>query len=233
MPRQIISRIPHKGMTAEPWGLVVENELIKIWTEAIPAAQRAALEKSGIGALDRPALARLDEIILQQAETLGWRITLSELVRFRMSEWDQSDDGPELFRKIGLAFARFARIVQRKELPPIEDPDHWAVKEETVKELRVVLRNLRAKFAIQSKKPAIDEVENSFAAIVADSPDSFRHLSASLKHWLKFFKENPHTLRSMTLDDRAKPASLYDEFFAATTGWEPESVRQTISRLKP
>jgi len=96
--RQIISRIPHRGMSGEQWGFVIENELVKIWLEVMSPAERETVKSPGIG-LGRPLLRKLDEIILRQAETLGWRITTSELVRYRMSEWDQAENGPEYFQK--------------------------------------------------------------------------------------------------------------------------------------
>jgi hypothetical protein len=232
MPRQpqIISRIPQKGMSGEKWGLVVENELVKIWLSMMSSAERETFGQRGIAGLGRSAFTKLDNIILRQAETLGWRIGLSELVRFRFSEWDLDPKSPEMHRKYGLAVARSARIMQRKELPPIQDPDQWLVKQETVEELRVLLQNMRAKFAIERKKST---PETLFSAAVTESPGSFPHLAANLERWQKFFEKNPHTLRPMTVGDRAKPGALYDEFMAWSTGWEPDSVRQAISRLKP
>jgi hypothetical protein len=157
---------------------------------------------------------------------------LSELVQFRKSEWDLQPNGPEKHKKYGLAVARSARIMQRKELPPIEDPDQWRVKQETVEELRILLKNLRAKFALQRKGLTPEDAHSLFAATVSDSPESFPHLAANAERWSKFFEENEDVLRPMTLGERAKPAALYDEFLAWSTGWDQDSIRQTISRLK-
>jgi len=141
-------------MSAEQWGLVIQTELVKIWVDSMTAIEQdkyaGACDEQGRLNLDRvPAdvYASLDEAILHQAEALGWRITLSELVRFRFSAWEQDPDGPELFKKLGMAMRRSALIMQKRELPPIEDPDQWPVKKETVEELRLVLERLRAAFA--------------------------------------------------------------------------------------
>ncbi len=230
--RQIISRIPQKGMSGEQWGLVVENELVKIWLETMSTAELKGLRESGFASASPAACARLDAIILSQAETLGWRIGLSKLVQSRFSEWDRNPKGPEMHKKYGLACSRSARILQRKELPPIEDPDQWRVKQETVEELRILLKNLRAKFALQRKGLTPKDAHGLFAATVSDSPESFPNLAANAERWSKFFEANPDVLGSMTLGDRIKPAALYDEFLAWSTGWAPESLRQTISRLK-
>jgi hypothetical protein len=237
--RQIISHIPQRGMSAEEWGLVTQTELLKMWMNALSAADREKLElardEQGLLVLDRiPArlFVKLDEIILQQAETLGWRIELSELIRFRKSEWDKDPDGPEKHLRLGKANARSARIMQRRELPPIDDPDQWLVKQETVQELRLVLQRMRATFALSRRAPTRDEVRTLFSGIITDSPQTSPHLATNLDRWLKFFEENPDLLRPVALGDRAKPAALYDEFLSWSTGWEPESLRQAISNLK-
>ena len=239
MGRQIISRIPHRGMTPEEWGAVIGNELVKIWTDAMSPAEREmwtlAHDAQGQLVPDRVPAAlfrKLDLIILHQAETLGWRLTLSELVRFRMSEWDHAANGPDLFRRLGSAMARFARIVQRKELPPIEDPDAWQVKRETVEELRLILGRMRVNLAVRRTEPTRDEVLSLFSTSISDSPGSFPNLAANLDRWQRFFEEN-RVLRPILLGDRAGPAALYDQFLAWSTGWEPESLRQAISKLNP
>jgi hypothetical protein len=229
--RQIISRIPQKGMSGEQWGLVVEYELVKIWLETMSAAELKSFKEGGFASVTPAAFAKLDAIILHQAETLGWRIELSELVQFRKSEWDLKPGGPEKHKKYGLACSRSARILQRKALPPIEDPDQWRVKQETVEELRVLLKNLMAKFALQRKGLTPKDAHSLFAATVSDSVESFPHLAANAERWTRFFEENPDVLHLMTLGDRAKPAPLYYEFLAWCSGWDPDSIRQAISRL--
>jgi hypothetical protein len=234
--RQIICRIPHAGMSADEWGAVIQRELILVWTEGMPESEVerfTALWPCPMEAIPSELYDRLDRIIIHQAETLGWRMTLSEIVRFRMSEWEHHEKGPELFRKFGVATARCARVLQGKELPPIEDPDYWHVKNETVPELRLVLRKMRGSFAVMKKKPSLKDVVESFSKIVSESPGTYRHISAGLDRWQKFLEANPHVCRPIQIGDRTAPAGMYDEFVAWPSGWDPESVRQTISRLNP
>lgn len=237
--RQIISRIPQRGMGPHEWGFVVQTELVKIWVETMSPTEMASYAQSCAQGLPNLELVpdelftKLDEIILQQAETLGWRITLSELVRFRLSEWDTHPDGPEKFRQLGLAMRHSALVLQGEELAPISDPDHWFVKQQTVQELRVVLERMRVAYARVQRAPTPGQVVSLFSTTVADSPQLFPHLAANLERWLKFFEECPTFIRPLAFGDRPKPGTLYDEFFACSSGWEPDSVRQSISRLKP
>jgi hypothetical protein len=229
--RQIISRIPQRGMTGEQWSLVVENELLKIWVKAMSPTERKGFEGGGLASVSPAGFAKLDEIILHQAETLGWRIELSKLVQFRKSEWDLDPKGPEKHRKFGMAVAKSARIMQRKELPPLEDPDQWLVKKETVEELRLLLEQLRAAVAMRRNSPSAEKVRHLFSTTVADSPESFPHLAANLERWQKFHEERPFALVPLTTRKRAAPAALYDEFLSWSTGWETEALRQAISQL--
>jgi len=231
--RQIISRIPHRDMTGEQWGLVIQSELIKTWFDAMSLEERQtsaiAFEHPHLlTLLPSPLLSKLDSIILDQTETLGWRITLCELVRFRMSEWDLASNGPELFERLGSAMGKASLILQRKKLPPL-DADAWLVKRETIQELKPIVNTLRAHFSRKKIAPKPTEAREFFATTVSDS--SFVHVRANIDRWLKFFEENQDALDRLFLDRRPTPASLYDRFNAWSSGWEQESLRQAISDL--
>jgi hypothetical protein len=233
--RQIISRIPLRGMTPEEWPLAIEIELIAAWKEVMSEHERenfcAVWPK--IDLVPPTLFVKLDWVILHQTQTLGWRISLCELVKFRFSQWDSLANGPELYRKLGAAFARSARIMQRKELPPVEDSEIWAVKQETVKELRRVLQIMRTTFSKRRTRPAQTEVVAFFTTTVSDPAQAFSHLYANLDRWLKFFEENPQAVHPLVFASRPSPAMLYDDFHAWATGWQPEALRQATSELRP
>jgi hypothetical protein len=232
--RLIISRIPHSGMTAEQWGIAVDNELIEFWMRDMSASERKTLVFDDMGRLildnvSSELFAKLDSIILEQAQSMGWRIGLSELVRFRFSCWDLEHDGPDKHKKYGVACRRSARIFQHLERPPL-DPDQWLVKKETVEELRLVLKTLRASFALRRdiRNPDVHEF---FYSAIAASPQSFPHLFADLKRWQMFCEKKPLALAPLVTSDRPQPATLYDEFLSTCSGWEQETLRQAITRL--
>jgi len=234
--RQIISHIPHKGRTGEQWGLAIGRELMEMWMAKLSKRERDALPRDpqGLLIIDKVSSqlsAKLDEIVLDQAIALGWRIGLSLLVQWRFSEWDHEKHGPEKFEKLGRAFARSARVLQRRELPPIKDPDQWLVKKETVEELRVVLERLRASFALRRSTPVPAEAHDLFSSTVRESANLFPHLAANLERWQAFHGSNPEELVPLTVSSRPKPGALYDSFLSWCTGWDAESLRQAISRL--
>lgn len=231
--RQIIARIPQRGMTGEQLGFAVENELTKLWIDSMTASERAAfseaVDQRRLEDLPKRLFNRLDRVILSQAQTLGWRITLSDLVRFRMSEWDGMANGPDNFRRFGLACAKSARILQKREPAPL-DPDLRTVKAETVAELRLVLKTLRAQLATQRRALSAQAMRHDFATFVAQSPSTFPHLWSNGERWDKFFEENPDML-SPASSERVKPGFLFDEFLAWSTGREPRALRQAIASL--
>jgi len=227
--RLIISHIPQKNMTGKQWALVIENELLGMWLSELSDAERERIRQGGIAQASPLAFEKLDRIILEQAETLTWRIGLSELVQSRFSEWDLAADGPDKHRRYGLACARAARILQREELPPINDPAQKVMKRETVTELRLVLKRMRATFAVNRGTPSRSDVNALFFRIVAESPELIR-LRGNVERWRKFLEETPSALLPGKAR-RTMPAGLYDTFLSWSTGWEQDSLRETISRL--
>jgi hypothetical protein len=219
---QIIARIPRPyPPSQEHLGALITKELLDILATTISDAEQ-----------DSPViLEKLDTLILKQAETMGWRLGLSALVHQRFNAWDLKPDGPQLFERYGKALARSARCFQRLELPPIDDPDLYPFKNETVTELRILLRSLRNAFRTKRRGPTSDELIDCFRKTVSEGGDAFIHLKTNIGSWVKYLKAYSTTIRPPLLGKRAAPASLFDSWFAWCKGLEPETVRQTISEL--
>jgi hypothetical protein len=223
-------------MSPEEWGLVIQRELTMAWMERMSPPTMARFEKiwpCAMDAIPESFYTLLDEEIIHQTETLGWRITLSEMVKFRLSRWDHKDNGPELVRRFDVAWQRSILIIQGKALPPMTDVDFWHLKQETVVELRMILNSLRTVFARLKRKPSIGDVLAAFSKCVSESPATYRHLNAKLKLWRAFLTQNKDVCLPILMGDRASPAAIFDQFIAWPAGFEPESVRQKISRLRP
>jgi hypothetical protein len=177
------------------------------------------------------AFGKLDALLLKQAETFGWRLALSQLVHLRFSEWDFLSNGPTLFQRYGKALSKSARLFQKRELPPIDDPDLYRVKQETVSELRRFLRNLRSAFSRRRISPSSHEIIDYFQKTVLAEGDTFIHLKANMNSWLQFFRGNSISIKLLLHGKRTSPAALFDSWFAWCKGFEPETIRQKISEL--
>jgi len=227
---QIIARIPRPyPPSAEALGALVTKELSYIWESILSDTELRELR--GPQSVSATAVEKLDALILKQAETMGWRLGLSPLVHLRFSEWDFQSNGPTLFQRYGKALAKSARLFQKRELPPIDDPDLYRLKQETVSELRLFLRNLRSAFSRRRVSPSSDEVIDYFQKTVSAEGDAFIHLKANMNSWLQFFRADSISVKLLLHGKRATPATLFDSWLAWGKGFEPETIRQKISEL--
>ncbi len=227
---QIIARIPHPyPPSGEDLGVLITKELFDIWESILSDSQLHELRSSQ--PISAPTLERLDALILKQAETMGWRLGLSALVHLRFSGWDFQANGPALFEQYGKALAKSARRMQKLEPPPIDDPDLYRGKQETVLELRLFLRNLRNAFSRKRRQPSSDELIEYFRTTVSADGDAFIHLKTNINSWLQFFRADSISVKLLLHGKRAAPATLFDAWLAWGKGFEPETIRQKISEL--
>jgi hypothetical protein len=234
---QIIARISQQGKTRNEWDTSITNQLAAIWLDRMPPADLKIASAQGplwLARMSPEVLRVLDEIIVRQAGTLGWRIGLGELVQWRLSEWELVPDGLKLLRRYHRAVERAARIFQRREKPPLDDPDLYRFKVETVNELRVLLSEMRDEYQARFCDPP-DDLEPvlvaHFVKAVAGRSKSLPFLAANCASWQAYLKEQPTVLRLHLAGVRLRPASLFDSWFSWCKGVSDEWLRQTISRL--
>lgn len=227
---QIIARLPRPyPASAEEVGTLVTNELVDIWKSILSESEIREFQWQQ--KVSKPALEKLDALILKQAETLGWRLGLSPLVHWRFSEWDVQSNGPTLFERYGKALAKSALIAQKRALPPIDDPELYRVKLQTVAELRQLLRNMRRAFSKRRSSPSLDEMLDHFQKTVSADGDAFPYLKTNLNSWLKYIRAHSTSIKVPLRGTRSSPATLFDAWLAWSKGMDPETIRQTISDL--
>lgn len=224
---EIISRIPRPyPPSAKELGKLVSDELYRIWISILSKQDHVIS-----GEFTSAAFEKLDALILKQTETLGWRMTLSEIVHMRFFSWDFQPNGPALFREFGKALAKSALRFQKEELPPIDDPDLHLAKKETVKELRQLLHKLRKATVSRRTAPTSHELIALFESAVSADDASFPYLKANIDSWIHFFRTHSTSVKPFVLGKRVSPASLFDSWLAYCKGRDPETVRQMVSEL--
>jgi hypothetical protein len=241
---QLIALIPRPfPPSQEKFGEVITNGLLEILLNGVLtedereslATEAESLQsgKNEPSATDERRNEKLDALILKQAETFGWRISLSEMVQGRFRVWEELPNGSERFERFGRACARAVRIMQKKERPPIDDPGLRRSKIVAVGELRLLLKNLRNEFSITRTTPTTSAILERFAAIVTAEPDTFDYLHQNLDSWKKFFKDEygSSSMKALAFGRRLPPAELFDSWLAWSKGYEPDSVRQQLSRM--
>ena len=225
---EIISRIPHPyPASPEELGFLISNELTSIWESLLSKAELRSVR----GQKPAPTVSdKLDALVVKQAQTMGWRLGLSQVVHQIFSEWDFQDNGPELFKRYGEALALSALRFQKERLPPLDDPDLPFFKKETVQELRQVLRHLRKAYSEKQGRLTSDQLIKLFEVVVSREASKFCHLNTNISSWKEFFRSQS-PIKPVVTGDRASPAALFDEWFAWSKGRDPETVRQRISEL--
>lgn len=225
---EIISKIPHPyPASPQELGVLISNELTNVWESLLSKAELKLLQSQKMAPT---AFEKLDALIVKQAQTMGWRLGLSQVVHWVFSEWDFQDNGPELFERYGEALATSALRFQKKRLPPLDDSTLPRFKKETVQELRQVLRHLRKAPSEKQGRLTSDRLINLFQVAVSREASKFRHLRANINSWKKFFRSQS-PIKPVVTGNRVSPAALFDHWFAWSKGRDPETVRQRISEL--
>jgi hypothetical protein len=231
---QIIARIPQKGITRDQWEENITMQLLSLWLPTLSPydSKIAAAPRPGWFMRMSPEACRvLDEIIIKQAGTAGWRIGLSWLVQWRLSEWEAAPDGIKLLERYHSAIECAAHIFSKKK-PPLNDPELYPFKVATVKELRVLLREMRDVYRTRLHNPPRErEVAVDFTRIVANRSESFPFIATNLERWGPFFAEQPTILCEVLTASRLRPAGLFDSWLSWCKGFNPEWLRQRISAL--
>jgi hypothetical protein len=177
------------------------------------------------------ALRSLDERVILEAETLGQRIFTSRLVQARVQAWEWQPGGIERNERLGKALAKYGRIMQRQELPPI-DPGIRQHKQETVNELRLASRAFRQQYTKLRKTPTQAELLKMFRQVLAGGGGVFPYLTANLDSWVLFFEQEKDTVSRALSTSRFPAAEIYDQWLAWATGYKQEALRQKIATLK-
>jgi hypothetical protein len=169
----------------------------------------------------------LDKRILEETETLGWRIVTSTLVLMRLRAWESESEGIVRYRQFGEALLKFAHTMHQGK-PPL-DPRIYQNKQETVNELRVAFRVLREQFTASWEKNTSPELMQQFQQIIAEGDYPF--LQANPDSWDEFFTAEASFIQN-ALNSRFSPATIYDTWLAWATRYEQETLRQKICDLK-
>ena len=237
---QIISRIRQKGLTGSEWGAGITREVIKLWMIGMSLEDLAFLFQGKPQCLlfmSPSALAQLDQIIIRQARTCGWRIRLSEWVQARLSMWDSELDGPKRFQQLGAAEARAALVFQRRgRKPSSRNPDLYLFRKDCIKELRTLLHKMKGFFELCNRKSlnqAEDDLVAYFLEAVAKKRRTYPAIARNLDRWQPFFEkeENRLALRNAVRNGRVFPEALFDKWLGWCKGMDPKSLSESISRL--
>jgi hypothetical protein len=173
-----------------------------------------------------------DEYILYQSSTLGWRITLGTEIQRRMSAWWLEPSGPRKFKRLGDALALSAERVQGRKPARITDPDWYAGKKDTVGELKSLIGQILNIVVPRRTPPTSDSLIGTVASIVQADGSAFPMLHRSIGSLQKFLNEaGVSYAERLRKGNRVSPSKLFDDWSAWRRNYDPEHLRQEISRI--
>jgi hypothetical protein len=235
---EIMSRISHNGNPAED----IHDKLLKVWEGCMSKGEYDAWCRCLQGEADATALPpavfdKLNKLILHQAETVGWRMESSLLVRDRFRAWEMLPNGPELFEQYWKACALALRYQRGEVPPPIRDPYLPQFKDDTVAELKKLLSLLRDHFA-QSFGPITTEaLVQRWNEFVFDPQLELIHLQNTIGAWVQYLRidgsalgEQYTRIDKTTLDDMT-PGALFDSWWGWCKRRSPETARQEVCKI--
>jgi hypothetical protein len=169
----------------------------------------------------------LDDMILDETETLGWFIVTSRLVQWRMSQWM-----PSLFERFGAALAKWKSVRLGKRAAVVKDPGWCTFRSTTISELKASYGVVKKKIRLGIHR---SDLARMWRQVVDDNQNGFGHLRAELESWLDFVADEHAPSNQLIAIIGRRQASmplLFDEWWGFRTHRDPQNLSETISRLK-
>jgi len=168
----------------------------------------------------------LDDLILEQAGTIGARVICSPDVQQRILEWERHPNGPIKYKKLGEALAQRVTPNAKVDLSPKMKP----FREEVIKEIKQLWRVLRGRFN-RGRPPSDLVLTNTAVEIVADQAEPYDRLRANLVPFRWFLEAKPADFKSSVFGEGPTPTRFVEEFMGYSTRRDPEALRQAIARM--
>jgi hypothetical protein len=164
---------------------------------------------------------QLDEIILDQAATIGAGIFASDLATSRFLDWQHRDYAK--FQRGLRALDKAARIDHGILRTPIIDPFQREAKKAAVAELRPVILRLQKWFNAQRDTPPKDKVVEHFRREAENPSLPWLSNPHNLALWIRFVRVNTRLVLTCS------PENVFDEFAAFVTRHDSEYLRKKYS----
>jgi hypothetical protein len=191
---------------------------------------------SPLSRVDEQILRKFDEVLIQEAATLGWRLYCYPAAMKRVSYWcDKSKDGLAFLKRFHKAIEAGVAANLGEEKRYISDPRWYETKQKAVKELKYLLGQCREAFRARHKAPEAQEIYSWFHERIA-------HLSSAVPFWhqnstalLEYLKNDSNLCACLAsgLVTRREAPSLFDRIFAYGYNVTEAHARKRISEHRP
>ena len=196
------------------------------WLNRLPEREKKAIDDDPNN-LPASVFDTLDDVIFLQVRSLGARIFLCDSVLRRLMTWDSLSNGPHLWKRFGEEMRTHIQVWRGQKKLPLEQGMR-PLRDDLKREYVVLRRWLRSQNPKRRTIP-IDELLASAHGYVSANRNSFRRLRMNWHLLEARIREYPEWLTDANLT----AAAFADDFLAEHTNRSIESLRQSISRMRP
>jgi hypothetical protein len=234
----IMHHLTEEGGTPQEWDAILTPKLREGFRQELSVPENNLLKEEISTAT--PELAKkyedlaekLDEFILYQARTLGWRIILSELVHWRMAVWVREESGPKKFERLGRAMARSARVLQGQGRPLVTAPGWYGFKKNLVPELKLLFQQIADFVHSRRRLVTVAQLLARIDGQIRQQAQVFPYLLRQLdflREYLSNADDSP--IDPLRKGEKVSASQFFDLWMAWRTRHQPEKFRQKISAI--
>jgi len=172
----------------------------------------------------------LDELILEQARTIGAKVFLCSNALRRILQWEREPYGPRLYERLGQELALRVRVGHGEAKLPLS-PGLRPLRKELLGEIKMLRGVLIGKFP-QRRRPNPAELLRVAMQILEDKNEPYEQLRWNLAAFRLFIESQPSSLEHLVFRGNITPVIFVDAFIAHCTNRSPEATRQAIARMK-
>jgi hypothetical protein len=230
-----------KAIGDAAWNIVVQSLRQKLSPEEREILDsRMSLEGTpSPSPTEKQVLRKFDEVLIQEAETLGWRLYCCPLVMRRIVYWcDKSLSGLALLKRFHKAIELGVGVNLGETSFPINNPRWYRIKQTGAKELKYLLAQYREAVRGHNRAPGPPEICNWFKETVERVSSAVPYLSQNLSALLvgleNALKNDPSfrmRMASGAVSTREAP-SLFDKIFSHGCNVTESYARKKISELR-
>jgi hypothetical protein len=173
-------------------------------------------------------LNRFDDVLIEQAESLGWRMLESNIVIQRIAYWmDKDPHGIEKLKKFNESLERNAKIGRGLQRHSFREQEWFQTRKDALREVKALQRKMVSQFAAKNRIPNHTEAYSAIRAEIAASPGAYTYLTANRRSFSEYL--GPLTPRFVT--GGMTPGAVLDGWFDYQGSTAAGKSRQIICRI--
>ncbi len=176
--------------------------------------------------------AKFEEVIIEQAVYLGWRIYQSSVVLKRIASWiDDEPDGMRKLERFNQAIIRHATVKRGTARLPFTESEWHQSRKNALEEIKALRRKLTSQFALRGQEPNLDQANSAISSEITAHPRAFQYLSENLSSLMDYLSKQGE-LSAAFVAGQVTPGVLIDGWFDYQGSTPDEKSRQFISRTR-